>query len=371
MNCDLIDLIDHGSYGHVYRCKVSPDINYAVKIINTDKVNIVELTIMNMFKHPYINNAHEIYVTSKEVWIIQDMADYALSDCDVSEIDLDIRNNWINNIIRAVKCLHDNKFIHGDIKPANILYKQYDNSIKLTDFGMSLYACDTNELYTHTVCTHNYRPIEATRKGIKLYGGWNNKVDIWALGCSIYFILNNKELFPQQKTDVNSKKQRKKIIERKIINCLLDWCKYDKSHIPINPYNIKYNELKKKIKINKSLMRMLIVDPIKRCDIYQVFNNINLNKEDTYYYINKNLCSPLNLVEMKSIDVLGLDRGLKKILINIYSAYKYTDNILNLNDDDLLSLFLSIAKRLLMYDHCPPLSSQEIDLINLLQSLFI
>ena len=40
-------------------------------------------------------------------------------------------------VIRAIACCHQNGWVHGDVKPANILYLPETGSIRLIDFGAS------------------------------------------------------------------------------------------------------------------------------------------------------------------------------------------------------------------------------------------
>jgi serine/threonine protein kinase len=56
-------------------------------------------------------------------------------------------NPWFGCLTKALKFLHDNNFKHRDIKPANILIDS-DNSIFLTDFGVSKEYANEDESHT-------------------------------------------------------------------------------------------------------------------------------------------------------------------------------------------------------------------------------
>ena len=92
-------------------------------------------------------------------------------------------NNIIKQICKGLKYIYEHGIIHRDLKPDNIFINE-KNNIKIGDFGIS-----KNSPYAYS-CTGSFKYMSPEmRKGIK----YNNKVDLYALGCIIYelFTLNN------------------------------------------------------------------------------------------------------------------------------------------------------------------------------------
>lgn len=44
----------------------------------------------------------------------------------------------LTNILAGLKCCHDKKIVHRDIKPQNIIVDVHSFEIKIIDFGLSL-----------------------------------------------------------------------------------------------------------------------------------------------------------------------------------------------------------------------------------------
>lgn len=83
-------------------------------------------------------------------------------------------------ILQGLQYLHKQNVIHRDIKPNNILLK--DNQVKLGDLGVSKILGDLT-LAKSRVGTPLYLAPELIKS--KPY---DNKVDIWAAGCVIYYM---------------------------------------------------------------------------------------------------------------------------------------------------------------------------------------
>jgi hypothetical protein len=105
-------------------------------------------------------------------------------------------------ILLALNYLHtEAKYVHLDVKPANILWRRVDNKIALVDFGMAEPISSSKPLHS-LYCTANYRPPELwpSAFGGKTPGKLLQPcVDTWSLGCSWWQMTTNEILFVGQR----------------------------------------------------------------------------------------------------------------------------------------------------------------------------
>ena len=181
----------------------------------------------------------------------------------------------------GIKKIHDNNLIHRDLKPENLFITE-DYKIKIGYFGISK-QMDSNNQYANTyVGTNNYMAPEVI-KGEK----YNNKVDIWALGCIIYELLTLNVCF-----------------ESKCLFGFVDKI-LNKSHgkIDINKYNSKWQNI---------IDLLLKKDYKERPNIGDVFQSIiDMEKKFCIKMINKN--------ELADLENKGkvLFRANSKIIFNL------------------------------------------------------
>ena len=211
-------------------------------------------------------------------------------------IDEDIIVNIILQICKGLKEIHKNKIIHRDLTPDNIFIDK-NNNVKIGDFGVSKITTTLTNYANSQIGKFNYLAPEIL-KGLE----YNNKVDIYSLGCIIYELFTLNEYYIDKLDDKD--------------------CKID-----TDTYNTKYQEL---------IDLLLKKDYHERPNIEEVIEYINkiinyiiaeinieekdINKEiriiNSFEEYNKNYNYEMT---KEKIDVYGNEKGIKdncKIKIN-------------------------------------------------------
>ncbi|GFR44949.1 hypothetical protein Agub_g6040 [Astrephomene gubernaculifera] len=93
-------------------------------------------------------------------------------------------------VLRALAFLHSHHIIHADVKPENILVKNYTKcAVKLIDLGCSIYTSEAPR--SHYVQSRSYRAPE-----VMLGLPYDGKIDVWSLGCVMAELVSGQVLFP-------------------------------------------------------------------------------------------------------------------------------------------------------------------------------
>jgi len=105
-----------------------------------------------------------------------------------SIIKIDTTINIIYNVCQGLEFIHK-KFIHTDLKPENIMFNKKTNMAKIIDLGSSFpKGIDKKNFY---IQSRYYRSPE-----VLLNLQFNEKIDIWSIGCIFAELIINKPLFP-------------------------------------------------------------------------------------------------------------------------------------------------------------------------------
>ncbi|XP_056315763.1 dual specificity tyrosine-phosphorylation-regulated kinase 4-like [Danio aesculapii] len=93
------------------------------------------------------------------------------------------------SLVKCLQVLHDEKIIHADLKPGNILVSSEEHfDVKVADFGISCY--EDEQVYKY-IGTRWYRPPE-----VLLQQPYNTAMDMWSLGCVLAEFYTGRPIFP-------------------------------------------------------------------------------------------------------------------------------------------------------------------------------
>ncbi|KAJ9592846.1 hypothetical protein L9F63_015489 [Diploptera punctata] len=196
--------IGEGSFGTAYLVRAkSTGVHYVIKRINFARMTnkekdeaMREVEVLAKMQHPYIVAYKESFEYDKNLYIVMDY-------CEGGDLYTKIREhaqraryfsedtilNWFVQICLALKHVHDRKILHRDIKSQNIFLTK-GNVVKLGDFGIAKILKNTIELAKTCIGTPYYLSPEICEN--KPY---NNKSDVWAVGCLLYEMAALKHAF--------------------------------------------------------------------------------------------------------------------------------------------------------------------------------
>uniref|UniRef100_F7ACS2 non-specific serine/threonine protein kinase n=1 Tax=Ciona intestinalis TaxID=7719 RepID=F7ACS2_CIOIN len=153
-----------------------------------------EVLVLSKMRHPNIVQYTESFEENGHLYIIMEYCEggdlYALINKQRG-IPFPERQvlSWFVQLCLALKHVHDRKILHRDIKTSNIFLTK-SGAIKLGDFGIARVLNNTMELARTCIGTPYYLSPEICEN--KPY---NNKSDVWALGCVVYETLTLKHAF--------------------------------------------------------------------------------------------------------------------------------------------------------------------------------
>ena len=102
-------------------------------------------------------------------------------------------NNVCNTLIELRNICN---IIHGDIKNDNITYD--GQNFYLIDYGLSIDRDKVFDRPCNLVCTDSFRSPELLENT-----SYGFPVDMWALGCTLYYWLTGRYLFENSKESIN------------------------------------------------------------------------------------------------------------------------------------------------------------------------
>jgi serine/threonine protein kinase len=158
-----------------------------------EQINKFKLEAQNQRKcsHPNIPKIYDFFLENNTAYIVMEYIEgktlYSILKSEGKFTEARLKP-YILQIIDALRIIHNNNFLHRDIKPDNIILDENNHKISLIDFGSTkeFIAGQTGDMTR--VLTPGYAPSEQY-----IYSAKRDKAtDIYALCSSLYELLTNK-----------------------------------------------------------------------------------------------------------------------------------------------------------------------------------
>ncbi|XP_014821642.1 PREDICTED: serine/threonine-protein kinase Nek5 [Calidris pugnax] len=200
---EIIKKIGEGSFGTIFLAKGKVDNEQCVvKEINLTKMPVKEkeasqeeVVLLAKMKHANIVTFYDSLQEKNKLYIVMEYCDGGdlMKRINMQHgvlFDEDQILSWFVQISLGLKHIHDKKILHRDVKAQNIFLSNNGKVAKLGDFGIARQLNSTMEFAHTCVGTPYYLSPEICENR-----PYNNKTDIWSLGCVLYELCALKHPF--------------------------------------------------------------------------------------------------------------------------------------------------------------------------------
>ena len=199
----IVRVIGEGAYGRAILCKSKKDNNNLVVIKEIALSNMSaqeqreawkETKVLSLLNHPNIISYKGSFMQNNKLHIVMDYADGGdlfaqIQKAKSNHFKEEQILEWFVQICLALKHIHDRKILHRDIKCQNIFLMK-NGIVKMGDFGIAKILDHTTQLSKTAIGTPYYLSPEICQG--KAY---NNKSDVWSLGCVLYELCTLQHAF--------------------------------------------------------------------------------------------------------------------------------------------------------------------------------
>ncbi|XP_032072097.1 serine/threonine-protein kinase Nek8 isoform X2 [Thamnophis elegans] len=199
---ERIRVVGRGAFGIVHLCLRRLD----QKLVILKQIPVEQMTkderlaaqnecqVLKLLHHPHIIEYYENFLEDKALMIAMEYAPGGtlaefIRKRGNSLLDEETILHFFAQILLALHQVHAKQILHRDLKTQNILLDKHHTTLKIGDFGISKILSSKSKAYT-VVGTPCYISPELCEG--KPY---NQKSDIWALGCVLYELASLKRAF--------------------------------------------------------------------------------------------------------------------------------------------------------------------------------
>jgi NIMA (never in mitosis gene a)-related kinase len=199
-----VKMVGKGNFGYALLVQNLQNRKFFImKVIDVSKMDtkqrndaLNEVIVLKEMRHPYIVAYRESFMNKKCLCIVMDYADAGDLYTRIAQhkknntlFDENQILDWFVKIALAIKHIHDKRILHRDLKTQNIFLTS-NGDVKVGDFGIARVLQNTYDCAQTAIGTPYYLSPEICQE--KPY---NQKSDIWSLGCIFYEMLTLRHAF--------------------------------------------------------------------------------------------------------------------------------------------------------------------------------
>lgn len=192
---ELGEKLGEGAYGKVFAVKGRGD---ATVKISEPASDLDEVSVLRALAGlPNILQFEQYFISGDSVWIVMPRYDMSLErylGYFGSSMRDSQRTHVMREITQGLNAMHENGFVHLDVKPSNILVSSSLDKVVVADFGISKPQA-SGSIYPDECYSLFYRPPELLMSYSPIKTNLSPRMDVWALGCVFYEILASVVLF--------------------------------------------------------------------------------------------------------------------------------------------------------------------------------
>ena len=192
---EIVSLLGTGATSDVYKIKdIYTDKLYTCKKISIEQKRRAyrEINVLKKIRSDLFPKFRKIFIENNKIHILFDFVmgvelfEVISSDLENKIITKQQSIKYILYMGKCIKALHDEGFVHLDIKLENFLLTGRNPlRLKLIDFGTAHPLKKKLSKIDITVGTKGYSSLELYR------GKYNNKCDVWSLGVCFWILLTS------------------------------------------------------------------------------------------------------------------------------------------------------------------------------------